>query len=138
MKILSLFDGMSCGAIAFRQLGIPVDEYHAFEIDKFAVMVSKHNFPKIVHHGDVFSGDFTKFKNFDWLIGGLRVLTGALHRIIKSVKQLLPVLAGDSFSSMSGHCMKQNQNIFCMKIIRQCRLQSVKVFRKRLDLSRLK
>lgn len=30
MKILSLFDGMSCGMIAFRQLGIPVDEYHTF------------------------------------------------------------------------------------------------------------
>lgn len=70
MKILSLFDGMSCGAIAFRQLGITVDEYHAFEIDKFAVKVSQHNFPEIIHHGDVFSGDFTKFKNFDWLIGG--------------------------------------------------------------------
>lgn len=70
MKVLSLFDGMSCGMIAFRQLGIPVDEYHAFEIDKFAVKVSQHNFPEIIHHGDVFSGDFTKFKNFDWLIGG--------------------------------------------------------------------
>lgn len=70
MKILSLFDGMSCGMIAFRQLDIPVDEYHAFEIDKFAVKVSQHNFPEIIHHGDVFSGDFTKFKGFDWLIGG--------------------------------------------------------------------
>lgn len=70
MRVLSLFDGMSCGMIAFRQLGIPVDEYHAFEIDKFAVQVSQHNFHEIIHHGDVFQGDFTKFKGFDWLIGG--------------------------------------------------------------------
>lgn len=70
MKVLSLYDGMSCGMIAFRQLGIPVDEYHAFEIDKYAVQVSKHNFPEIVHHGDVFNGDFTKCSGFDWLLGG--------------------------------------------------------------------
>lgn len=70
MKVLSLFDGMSCGMIAFHQLDIPVDEYHAFEIDKYAVKVSQHNFPEIIHHGDVFSGDFRKFKKFDWLIGG--------------------------------------------------------------------
>lgn len=31
MKVLPLFDGMACGMIAFRQLGIPVDEYHAYE-----------------------------------------------------------------------------------------------------------
>lgn len=30
MRVLSLFGGMPCGMIAFRQLGIPVDEYHAF------------------------------------------------------------------------------------------------------------
>lgn len=70
MKVLSLFDGMSCGMIAFRCAGIPVEEYHAFEIDKFAMKVSQHNFPEIIHHGDVFQGDFTKFKGFDWLIGG--------------------------------------------------------------------
>ncbi|MBR1527773.1 MAG: DNA (cytosine-5-)-methyltransferase [Oscillospiraceae bacterium] len=70
MKVLSLFDGMSCGMIAFRQLGIPVDEYHAYEIDKYAVKVSYHNFPEIIHHGDVFQGDFTAYKGYDWLIGG--------------------------------------------------------------------
>ena len=29
MKVLSLFDGMSCGQIALDQLGIPVDKYYA-------------------------------------------------------------------------------------------------------------
>ena len=70
MKILSLFDGMSCGMIAFRQAGIPVEEYHAYETDKYAVATSKHNFPEIVHHGNVFDGDFTQYRGFDWLIGG--------------------------------------------------------------------
>ena len=29
MKILSLFDGMACGYIAFKNLGIEIDEYNA-------------------------------------------------------------------------------------------------------------
>ena len=70
VKVLSLFDGMACGMIAFKQLGIEVDEYHAYEIDKYTIQVSKHNFPEIIHHGDVFEGNFTEYRNFDYLIGG--------------------------------------------------------------------
>lgn len=74
LKILSLFDGMSCGMIAFRKIvesrGGQIDEYHAYEIDKYAIQTSKHNFPEIIHHGDVFEGDFTRFEGFDYLIGG--------------------------------------------------------------------
>ncbi len=70
MKVLSLFDGISCGMLAFQRAGIPVECYDAFEIDKYAVTVSANNFPDIVHHGNVFDGDFTKFKGYDILIGG--------------------------------------------------------------------
>lgn len=70
MKILSLFDGMACGAIAFTKLGIPIDRYVAYEIDKYAVKVASHNFPYIEQRGDVFQADFTEFNDFDWLIGG--------------------------------------------------------------------
>jgi len=70
LKVLSLFDGMACGMIAFKQLGIDIDEYHAYEIDKYAIKTSSHNFPEIIHHGDVFEGDFKEYKDFDYLIGG--------------------------------------------------------------------
>ena len=70
MKVLSLFDGISCGMLALQRAGIPVECYDAFEIDKYAVTVSKRNYPDIVHHGDVFDGDFTKFKGHDLLLGG--------------------------------------------------------------------
>ena len=70
MKVLSLFDGISCGMLALLRAGIPVECYDAFEIDKYAVTVSKRNYPDIVHHGDVFDGDFTKFKGYDLLLGG--------------------------------------------------------------------
>lgn len=70
MRVLSLFDGISCGRLALEHANLPVEIYDAFEIDKYAIAVSKNNFPDIVHHGDVFKGDFKKFKGYDLLIGG--------------------------------------------------------------------
>lgn len=70
MNILSLFDGMSCGQIAFKQLGITVDRYVSYEIDKYALQVTQHNFPTTEQRGDVFAADFTQYAGIDWLIGG--------------------------------------------------------------------
>ena len=70
MKVLSLFDGISCGRLALDRAEIPVEEYHAFEIDEYAIQISKKNYPDIIHHGDVLDSDFSEFKGFDLLIGG--------------------------------------------------------------------
>lgn len=74
MKVLSLFDGMSCGMLAMKSAGIDMtskeNRYVAYEIDKNAIKVSKHNFPMIEHKGDVFKADFTEYKGFDFVIGG--------------------------------------------------------------------
>ena len=70
MRVLSLFDGMACGMLAMQSAGIKVDRYVAFEIDKYAVQTSSHNFSMIEHRGDVFEADFTEFLGFDFLIGG--------------------------------------------------------------------
>ena len=70
MRVLSLFDGMACGMLAMQDAGITVDRYVAFEIDKYAVQTSSHNFPMIEHRGDVFQADFTEFRGFDFLVGG--------------------------------------------------------------------
>lgn len=70
MNILSLYDGMACGHIAFMLEEIPIDRYVAYEIDSYAVKTAVHNFPDIEQRGDVFDGDFTEFEGFDWLIGG--------------------------------------------------------------------
>lgn len=70
MKILSLFDGISCGRIALERAGITAEKYDAFEIDKYAIEVSKRNYPDIVRHGDVFEGDYKQFKGYDLLLGG--------------------------------------------------------------------
>lgn len=70
MKVLSLFDGMACGLQALKQAGAKVTEYHAFEIDKYAIQIAKKNHPEIIHHGSVVGVDFSQFKDFDLLIGG--------------------------------------------------------------------
>lgn len=70
MKVLSLFDGISCGMLALERAGIPVERYVAYEIDENAIKVSKHNYPQIEHCGDVTTADFTQYKGFDLLIGG--------------------------------------------------------------------
>lgn len=74
MKVMSLFDGMSCGRIALERAGIPVKHYYASEVDKYAIAVSRKNYPAIVQLGDVrqvrqmAQHDF--FGHVDLLIGG--------------------------------------------------------------------
>ena len=72
MKVLSLFDGISCGRVALERAGINVEVYHAYEIDESAKKISKDNYPDIVHFGDVgqCSGNDYDKENFDLLIGG--------------------------------------------------------------------
>ena len=70
MKVLSLFDGISCGMAALERAGIPVEKYVAFEIDKYAIAISQKNYPQIKQRGNVLEGDFTQYKGFDLLIGG--------------------------------------------------------------------
>ena len=70
MKVLSLFDGISCGMVALERAGIPVERYVAYEIEPNAIKISKKNYPMIEHCGDVFKADFTKYKGFDAVIGG--------------------------------------------------------------------
>lgn len=70
MRVLSLFDGISCGRVALDRAGIPVDAYHAYEINGPALQISQKNWPAIIQHGDVTVADFTKFRDFELLMGG--------------------------------------------------------------------
>lgn len=71
MKVISLFDGISCAMIAFEKAHIDVETYDAWEIDNYAVKISNKNFPGIRHHGDI-SLFFPDGKTWDTdlLIGG--------------------------------------------------------------------
>ena len=70
MNVLSLFDGMSCGRMALDRLGVKIDNYYASEIDKYAIIVSKYNFPDIIHIGDVRDINIEQLPKIDLLIGG--------------------------------------------------------------------
>jgi len=70
MNVLSLFDGMSCGQIALDQLGIPVDNYYAAEIDPYAMRVTQNNFPETIHLGDVTKVKGEDLEKIDLLLGG--------------------------------------------------------------------
>lgn len=81
MKVLSLFDGISCGMVALERAEIPVERYVAYEIEPNAIKISKKNYPMIEHCGDVTVADFSQFKGFDAVIAGspcqsLSVTTG--------------------------------------------------------------
>lgn len=64
MMVVSMFDGYSSGLQALKDLGIHVSEYHAFEIDPYAIKVSEKNHPEIIRHGDV--NDWHK-ADIDWM-----------------------------------------------------------------------
>ena len=71
MKVLSLFDGISCGRLALERAGIPVEKYYASEIDKYAIQVTQRNYPDTIQVGDVTKLDGKQFKGkIDLLIGG--------------------------------------------------------------------
>lgn len=80
MRVLSLFDGMSCGRIALERVGITPKAYYASEIKKHAIKCSKENYNDIVHIGDVtkikFENGVLKTENGDFEVGEIDLLIG--------------------------------------------------------------
>lgn len=68
LNVLSLFDGMSCGCLALAEANIPVAQYHASEVDKFAIQVATANWPDTLQLGSVVNVTVTQ--HYDLLIGG--------------------------------------------------------------------
>jgi DNA-cytosine methyltransferase len=73
IKVLSLFDGISCGMVALERVGIPVETYYASEIDEYAMKISKKNYPNIIQLGDITKltqEQLLELPVIDLLIGG--------------------------------------------------------------------
>ena len=71
IRVLSLFDGISCGRVAFERAGIPVETYYSSEIDKYAMSVAQAMYPDTIQIGDVCKIDFTQYVGkVDMIIGG--------------------------------------------------------------------
>lgn len=70
MKVLSLFDGISCGRLALERAGIPVETYYSSEIDKYAIQVAQRNYPDTIQVGDVTKLNYLELLDVDMVIGG--------------------------------------------------------------------
>ena len=71
LKVLSLFDGISCGKVALERAGLSVDKYYASEVDKFALAVSKARHDNIIQLGDI-----TNWRNWNIDLGSIDLLIG--------------------------------------------------------------
>lgn len=71
INVVSFFDGMGCLYVALRELGIPIESYHAYEIDKHAMKAAKALNPNVIHKGDVRFFDIKDYPNgIDIFAGG--------------------------------------------------------------------
>lgn len=73
MKVLSLFDGISCGHVALDRAGISVEKYYASEIEKNAIKITQKNYPDTVQLGDVTKiteNQLDSLGKIDMVIGG--------------------------------------------------------------------
>lgn len=68
--VLSTFDGMSCVRIALEQLGIPIKQYLASEIDKYPIQITQKNYPDTIQLGDVTKVFAKDLPPIDILVGG--------------------------------------------------------------------
>ena len=69
-NILSLFDGISCGQVALRSLGVPIKNYFASEIDRNAIAVTQHNHPDTIQLGDIKTLKLDSLPKIDLLLAG--------------------------------------------------------------------
>jgi hypothetical protein len=109
MKVLSLFDGMSCGRIALDQLGIPVEKYYASEIDKYAMQVSAANYPDIEQVGDICDLDPKRlYMDVNLMLAGSHLV----RDLVLLESNWLSMTQGAHCSLSSYACSKQlNQSI---------------------------
>lgn len=74
MKVLSCFDGISCGRLALERAGIAVDAYLASEIEPHAINVVRRQRPDTAMLGDIRDVVKLAWQNklgpIDLLIGG--------------------------------------------------------------------
>jgi DNA (cytosine-5)-methyltransferase 3A len=69
IKVLSLFDGISCAQEALKKLGYD-PEYYASEVDKYTIEVTQNQHPETKQLGSVEDINGTDFAGVDLIIGG--------------------------------------------------------------------
>lgn len=49
-----MYDGIGTGRYCLDKMGFKNVEYHAFEVDKYAIQIAQSNYPDIIEHGDAY------------------------------------------------------------------------------------
>jgi len=70
MNVLSLFDGISCGQVAIKRLGLKVNNYYASEVNMDSIKTTLKNFPDTIQLGDVRNVRTSVLPKIDLMIGG--------------------------------------------------------------------
>lgn len=70
INVLSLFDGISCGQQALKNVDIKVDNYFASEINSTAIKITQCNHPETIQLGDIKDWKTWKLPRIDLIIGG--------------------------------------------------------------------
>ncbi len=70
MKVLSLFDWISCWLVALKRIWITPSFYYASEIDPYAKYIAKKNNPELIHIGNVKKVNWADHEWIDLLIWG--------------------------------------------------------------------
>lgn len=99
INVLSLFDGMGCGWISLKELGIPVGKGYSSEVDKFAIRQVKMNFPDVEHLGDIRVIQGASLGRIDLIMGGsaCQDLSFAGNRAGLSTKEGVEVLSLEQY-----------------------------------------
>lgn len=70
MIVVSMFDGISCGQQALKELGFSVEKYFACEIKRHAIKVTQHHFKNTIQMGDVRNMCWQSIGHCDLLLAG--------------------------------------------------------------------
>ena len=126
MRVLSLFDGMSCGRIALDRAGKSVTSYLASEVDPYAMKVSAKNWPAIQQIGDVRHVTTAMTGHVDLLIGGspCQSLTFSGKRVGLATSCKIDVLTLDQYLDLKakGFQFEGQSYLFWeyMRILKEC------------------
>jgi DNA (cytosine-5)-methyltransferase 3A len=82
MRVLSMFDGISCGRVALDRLGIEPEVYYASEIDKYAEASLRGQLPRHYSPRRPFGVEEWNLGPIDLLLGG-----SSLHSLEYSAKE---------------------------------------------------
>jgi site-specific DNA-cytosine methylase len=102
INVLSFFDGVSAGQEALKQLGVPVDNYFAIEIEESAISFTQWNFPDTIQVGNITNIVELEKQDISSDYTFVSKITGSnLIRFVKSLPPIDLVFAGSPCQGFS-------------------------------------